>query len=306
MSVSSGSAGESAGTPRLGHAGAVLFLIGGISSFQIGAVLAKGLFPFFGAAGMVGLRVGLAAIILVLVLRPKAAISQPGAWRRLLPYGASIAMMNSFFYLALERLPLGLTVALEFMGPLTLALAGSRRILDLLWAALVATGVYLLLRPEGGLPPLDPVGVVFALISGSGWVVYILTGTRIGRSMAATEATALGMAVAGLILSPLLLAAVPVAFRHPVQGGEAVCVAILSSAVPYLLDMMAMRRLKPRDMGILLSMEPMLGALSGLILLGEVLSVSRWAGVGCIVAASAGNVLASRRTTAMETQLPPN
>ncbi|AOX17688.1 EamA family transporter [Kozakia baliensis] len=292
------------GATRWDQATALAMLIGGISSFQIGAALAKGLFPLFGPTGMVGLRVGLAAIILLVVWRPKIMDLRPGTWRLLLPYGASMTLMNFAFYIALTRLPLGLVVALEFMGPLSLALVGSRRALDLFWAVLVITGVFLLLRPEGKLGHLDPLGVAAALSSGVGWIVYILTGTRLGRSMPATMATTLGMTTASVFLLPCLIPALPLAVYHPHQGFLALGVAVLSSAVPYILDMMAMRRLKPRELGVLLSLEPMLGAVSGLLFLGEALSLGRWIGVICVVAASAGNVLTSRRPPA-ETQVTP-
>ncbi|WP_068168007.1 EamA family transporter [Neokomagataea thailandica] len=280
---------------------AVGLLIGGISSFQIGATLAKGLFPLFGPSGMVGLRVCLAAIILLTIWRPLPGQLNKKTLTLLLPYGLSIAVMNFCFYYALVRLPLGIVVALEFTGPLTLALTGSRRILDLCWASFVILGLYLLLRPEsalhGSVHGLDPWGIAAALLSGCGWIIYILTGTRIGQTLPAALATTLGMSTAGLLLIPCLLPTLPLIFTHPWQGGAALSVAVLSSAVPYILDMMAMRRLKPRDLGILLSMEPMLGAISGLIFLGENLSSARWIGVLCIVTASAGNVLTSPRNT---------
>lgn len=290
---------------RLDKLGGLALLIGGISSFQIGAAIAKGLFPLFGAEGTVGLRVGLAAIILLVVVRPRRSVLRPGIWRLLLPYGASMAVMNFAFYIALVRLPLGLVVAFEFMGPLSLALIGSRRLLDLLWAGMVLSGLYLLLRPDHIQGHLDPIGVSAALISAVGWVVYILTGTRIGRVLPAAEATTLGMTTAGILLLPWLLPVAIPAITHPHQGVQAAGVAILSSAVPYILDMMAMRKLGPRDLGILLSLEPVLGSISGLLLLGESLSVARWLGVLCIAGASAGNVLTSRKSPPDGTIVPP-
>jgi len=287
---------------RNSHLKAVGFLIGGISSFQIGATVAKGLFPLFGPTGMVGLRVGLAALILLAIWRPTRSGITVQSLKLLLPYGASMAVMNFCFYVALTQLPLGIVVALEFTGPLTLALAGSRRWLDLCWALFVVLGLYLLLRPEtmaaGTMHSFDLFGVAAALLSGCGWIVYILTGTRIGRMFDAGHATTLGMTTAGVLLLPWLIPVIPTAIMHPWQGGMAISVAVLSSAVPYILDMLAMRRLSPRDLGILLSMEPMLGAISGLILLHEALSIARWIGVLCIVIASAGNVLTRQKAIA--------
>ncbi|KXV47649.1 permease [Gluconobacter albidus] len=277
---------------------AVGCLIGGISSFQIGATLAKGLFPLFGPTGMVGLRVCLAAVILLCIWRPTRGTLTVERLKLLLPYGAAVAIMNFCFYVALVRLPLGVVVALEFTGPLTLALVGSRRWLDLCWAGLVVAGLFLLLRPEGstaGLASLNLFGVAAALLSGCGWVVYILTGTRMGKMFPAPVATTLGMSTAAILLLPCLIPTIPTVLTHPWQGGAALSVAVLSSAVPYILDMMAMRTLSPRDLGILLSMEPMLGALSGFVFLHEALSAMRWMGVLCIAAASAGNVLTGRQ-----------
>nr|WP_301271893.1 EamA family transporter [Gluconobacter albidus] len=273
-------------------------MIGGISSFQIGATLAKGLFPLFGPTGMVGLRVCLAAVILLCIWRPTRGTLTVERLKLLLPYGAAVAIMNFCFYVALVRLPLGVVVALEFTGPLTLALVGSRRWLDLCWAGLVVAGLFLLLRPEGstaGLASLNLFGVAAALLSGCGWVVYILTGTRMGKMFPAPVATTLGMSTAAILLLPCLIPTIPTVLTHPWQGGAALSVAVLSSAVPYILDMMAMRTLSPRDLGILLSMEPMLGALSGFVFLHEALSAMRWMGVLCIAAASAGNVLTGRQ-----------
>ncbi|MGC5749072.1 EamA family transporter [Gluconobacter sp. NFX36] len=288
---------------KYGQLKAVGLLIGGISSFQIGATLAKGLFPLFGPTGMVGLRVCMAALILLAIWRPTRMTLTPAAWKLLLPYGASVAVMNFCFYVALVRLPLGIVVALEFTGPLTLALTGSRRWLDLCWALFVITGLYLLLRPEttavtGTLHHLDLFGICAALFSGCGWIVYILTGTQMGKVLDAGQATTLGMSTAGILLLPCLIPTIPTVITHPWQGGAALSVAVLSSAVPYILDMMAMRRLKPKDLGILLSMEPMLGAISGWIFLGEGLSAARWVGVLCIVIASLGNVLTAKKVAA--------
>jgi len=289
------SAHPSPSHPDGNRVGAIACLIGGISSFQIGASLAKTLFPLFGPTGMVGLRVCLAAVILLTLWRPSRKRLSPGLWRLLLPYGASVAWMNFAFYIAMTRLPLGMVVALEFMGPLSLALFGSRRWLDLGWAALVLCGLVLLLKPDSPLGHLDPIGIFIAMSGGLGWVVYILTGTRISPILDAGYATSYGMATAGIFLLPCLIPVLPIAISHPYQGGLALSVAIMSSAVPYVLDMLAMRSLSPRDLGILLSMEPMLGALSGLVFLHESLSGQRWIGVGCIVAASIGNVLTGRR-----------
>ena len=275
---------------------AVPGLLGAMVSFQIGASIAKSLFPAFGAVGMVGLRISLSTLVLAVVWRAlprQSGRRRPGAadLRVIVPYGLAIGLMNLLFYLSLVRLPLGAAVAIEFTGPLALALIGSRRRLDLLWALLVVCGLAMLLDPATALHRLDPLGVAFALGAGLFVALYIVFGQRVGQRIGGNDATTFGMAVACLAVVPFCLPAMLPAATRPWQLFEAGLVAILSGALPYSLEMAAMRRIGARSFGILMSLDPALAALAGLVLLGERLPPLRWLGILCVVLASAGTAL---------------
>ncbi len=271
-------------------------VIGGMVSFQCGASLAKSLFPVFGALGTVGLRVGFAAVVLCAVWRPwRAPLGRQAALAVVL-YGAALAAMNTCFYQAIARLPLGVTVAIEFVGPLGVALAGSRRWRDLGWVALVMAGLALLLGPGVGPGGLDPVGLGFAALAALGWAAYIVCGMRLGRAMPAGRATALGMLTAACLVVPAGVGAMGPLLRPPPLhalslAAAAFGVAMLSSALPYTLELTAMRRMSARGFGILMSLDPAVAALLGVVVLGERLAPGRWGGILCIVAASAGSVV---------------
>lgn len=285
-----------AGRPGAGGLLAVPAVIGGMVSFQCGASLAKSLFPVFGAFATVGLRIGIAAVVLCVVWRPwRAPLGREAALAVLL-YGAALAAMNTCFYQAIARLPLGVTVAIEFVGPLGVALAGSRRWRDLGWLALVLAGLVLLLGPGAGARRLDPVGLGFAALSAFGWAAYIVCGMRLGRLMPAGRATTLGMLAAACLVVPAGIGAMRPLLHAPELhalrlAAAAFGVAMLSSALPYTLELAAMRRMSARGFGILMSLDPAIAALLGVVLLGERLAPGRWVGILCIVAASAGSVL---------------
>ena len=273
----------------------------GMGSVQIGASLAKLLFPLLGAVDTACARVVLAAIVLLLIARPwrRGMVLLPTrrAAMTILAYGLSLAVMNTVFYAALARLPLGITVAIEFMGPLTLALAGSRRALDLLWVALAVGGLLILLQPwqlaqshDGH--RLDPVGILLAAIAGVTWALYILAGRRLGGQVEGNTATALGMTIAAIAVLPFGWGAVPILAGNPALLASAFGLAMLSSAVPYSIEMMAMRRMSMRGFSIMMSLEPAIAAVAGLLLLGEQLSPLRWLAIGGIVAASLGSAAA--------------
>ncbi len=267
-------------------------------SVQFGAVLAKLLFPALGAAGTASLRVILACLILLPVLGrswwPRRRLSRR-AWPdrqvlgSVLAYGVCLGVMNTVFYAALARLPLGVTVAIELIGPLSLAMLGSRRPIDLLWVALAVGGLLLLLQPWRAAHRLDPLGVLLALLAGIAWALYILAGRRVGRRIGGITATALGMAVASAVVLPFAVAAVPVALSRPGLLLAAALMALLSSAVPYSIEMMAMRRMSMRGFSVLMSLEPAIAALAGLVLLGEHLSPTRWLAIAGIIAATVGS-----------------
>ena len=284
-------------SPRTGRLLAAPAVVAGMASFQTGAALAKSLFPVAGPLGTVALRVGIAAVLLTAMWRPWRAPLDRRAAVAVCLYGVTLAAMNACFYQALSRLPLGVTVAIEFVGPLAVALAGSRRALDALWVALVLAGLAALLRPrQAALHPLDPAGLAFAAAAAAGWAAYIICGVRLARLLPPGRATALGMIVAAFVIVPFgLPRAIPI-LAVPRLTLVAAAIAVLSSALPYTLELVAMRRMSARGFGILMSMEPALAALSGLVLLDEHLAAVRWLGIACIVAASAGSVLSGERS----------
>ena len=256
----------------------------GIVSVQLGSALAKQLFDEVGSFGTVAMRLFFAATVLMLVWRPSLRMSRR-TWTVVLSYGVILGSMNLCFYFSLARLPLGIAVTIAFLGPLAVALAGSRRWLDAFWAVLAAAGVVLLM--EGG-GDLDPVGLLFALAAGTFWGVYILVGAALGRDTTEGNGLALGMVVAALVAVPFGVADSGTALIQPWVLAAGLGVALLSSVIPYTLDLEALRKIPPRVFGILMSLEPAVAALIGLVVLQELLHWSQWLAVLCVVAASAG------------------
>jgi inner membrane transporter RhtA len=256
----------------------------GIVSVQVGSSLAKHLFSEVGSFGTVALRLFFAAAVLMLLWRPSTRLDRR-MWTVVFGYGVTLGLMNLCFYLALARIPLGIAVTIEFLGPLAVALAGSRRWSDALWVLLAASGVLLLM--EGG-GDLNLVGSLFALAAGACWGLYILVGAALGRHTTQGNGLALGMAVAAVIAVPFGVADGATALLQPWVLVTGLGVALLSSVIPYSLDLEALRRIPARVFGILMSLEPAVAALIGLIVLQESLHWSQWIAVLCVVAASAG------------------
>ncbi|MEU3955554.1 DMT family transporter [Streptomyces achromogenes] len=262
----------------------------GIVSVQVGSALAKHLFDAVGSFGTVALRLFFAAAVLLLLWRPSLRMPRR-AWAVVLGYGVTLGLMNLCFYLALSRIPLGIAVTTEFLGPLAVALAGSRRWLDGLWALLAGGGVVLLM--EGG-GELDLVGLLFALAAGTCWGLYILVGAALGRHTTEGHGLALGMAVAALVAVPFGVADSGAALARPWILVAGLGVALLSSVIPYSLDLEALRKVPPHVFGILMSLEPAMAALIGLVVLKESLHWTQWIAVLCVVAASAGATRGAR------------
>jgi inner membrane transporter RhtA len=256
----------------------------GIVSVQVGSALAKNLFGAVGSFGTVALRLFFAAAVLMLLWRPSVRMNQR-TWAVVVSYGVILGLMNLCFYLSLARIPLGIAVTIEFLGPVTVALAGSRRWLDAFWAVLAAGGVVLLM--EGG-GDVDLVGFVFAIAAGTFWGLYILVGAALGRQTTQGNGLALGMAIAALVAVPVGVANSGPALIQPWVLVAGLGVALLSSVIPYSLDLEALRRIPPRVFGILMSLEPAMAAIIGLVVLQESLHWSQWIAVLCVVAASAG------------------
>lgn len=272
----------------------VAVLIVAMFCFQIGAALAKQLFPIVGALGTTALRLGLASLMLLAVWRPWRVRPNAREARTIVMYGLAMGWMNLFFYLSLNRIPLGIAVALEFTGPLAVAIATSRRAIDFAWIALAAAGLIVLLPWGRESKPLDPAGIAYALAAGVCWALYIVFGQKAGNAHGGQTA-ALGTLAAAIVIMPIGIAQSGTALLSPALLPTACAMALLSSALPYSLEMYALTRLPTRTFGVLMSANPALGALSGLIFLGETLSIVQWAAIASIMFASAGSAATSRR-----------
>jgi inner membrane transporter RhtA len=259
-------------------------VLAGIVSVQVGAVLAKQLFGAVGSTGTVALRLLFAAAILLVVWRPSVRMSGR-AWAVVAAYGVVLGVMNLCFYLALARIPLGVVVTIEFLGPLAVAIAGSRRLLDGLWALLAAGGVVLLTEGRGD---LHAVGILFALAAGACWATYILLSAALGRHSSDGGGLALGMAFAAMVAAPVGIIDGGTALLEPWVLAAGLGVALLSSVIPYSLELEALRRMPPKVFGILMTLEPAVAAIVGLLVLGEILGPIQWVAILLVVAASAG------------------
>ena len=272
-------------------------LIVAMFSFQASASIAVGLFGRIGPSATAGLRLLMGAAMLAAVFRPWRTWPSGAAWRPILAYGVSMGIMNNLFYNALARVPLGLAVALEFTGPLAVAMAGSRRPIDFVWIALAIGGLLLILRPgQASTGALDPLGVVLALAAGVCWALYIIFGQQAG-GLHGMQSTALGMIIASLIGTPLGLWQAGAAILSPQVLLIGAAIGFLGSAFPYALEMVALTRLPSRTFGTLMSLEPAVGALAGAVLLNQRLSLAQWLAIGAVVAASAGATATIRQKT---------
>lgn len=272
----------------------LLFPIGllliAMSSIQSGASLAKSLFPVIGAPGTTAVRLIFAALILVAVLRPWQTRLTLRNLRHVLVYGVALGLMNFLFYMSLRTVPLGIAVALEFTGPLAVAVLSSRRKVDFCWVALAVAGLVLLVpgvRSAGG---IDVTGALYALGAGVCWALYILFGQKAGEAHG-IQTAALGVAIAAICIAPVGLYTAGTELLNPSILPAALGVAILSTALPYSLEMVALTRMPARTFGILMSLEPAIGALSGLLFLGEKLALNQWMAIAAIITASVGATL---------------
>lgn len=260
-------------------------VLAGMVSVQIGAALAKQLFGMTGAVGAVTLRLFFAAVVLLVVWRPSLRITR-SELPVILGYGAVLAAMNLCFYQALTRIPLGMAVTIEFLGPLAVSIIGARRWLHGLWALLAAIGVFALTEASGGGIAIS--GVLFALAAGACWGLYIPLGAALGARTSGGRGLALAMAIGGLISLPLGIADAGPSLFSPIALAAGFGVALLSSVLPYSVELEALRRIPPRVFGVLMSLEPAVAALVGLLVLGESLRPTQWVAIACVVIASAG------------------
>ncbi|MFC9927214.1 DMT family transporter [Streptomyces sp. NPDC127190] len=273
---------------RLGSLGPVGLVLAGGVSVQFGGALAVTLMPRAGALGVVTLRLVAAAVVLLLVCRPRLRGHSRTDWGTVVAFGLAMGAMNGLFYEAVARIPLGPAVTLEVLGPLALSVLASRRAINAVWAALALAGVFLL--GGGGFSDLDPVGVGFALGAGAMWATYIVFSARTGRRFPQADGLALAMAVAALVFLPLGIASAGTRLLNPTTAGLGAAVALLSSVLPYTLELLALRRLPASTFAILMSLEPALAATAGFLILGQTLSPAQVAAIALVIAASIGAV----------------
>jgi inner membrane transporter RhtA len=263
----------------------------GILSVQFGAGIAKSLFDEVDPNAIVWLRLFTSAVILGLLARPVLRGRTRQDWLVVLAFGASLGVMNWAIYQAFARIPLGVAVTLEFVGPLTLAVIGSRRLRDLLWVLLAAIGVVLLGFDTDS---LNLAGVLFALLAGAMWAAYILLSAQTGRRWPGFDGLALASVVAAVLLTPLAVGSGGSDLLDPRILLLGAVVGLLSSVIPYSCELVALRSLRPSVFSILMSLEPAAAALAGIIVLGEYLSTEQWVAMVCIVIASVGATRSAR------------
>ncbi|MBL5897602.1 threonine/homoserine exporter RhtA [Lelliottia amnigena] len=262
-------------------------------SIQSGASLAKSLFPIIGAPGVTALRIALGTLILVIIFKPWRLRFKKEQRLPLLFYGLSLGAMNYLFYLSIQTVPLGVAVALEFTGPLAVALFSSRRPVDFVWVVLAVLGLWFLLPLGQNISHVDLTGAALALGAGACWAVYILTGQRAGEEHGPAT-VALGSLIAAIIFVPLGMAQATETIWQWSVLPIGLAVAVLSTALPYSLEMIALTRLPTRIFGTLMSMEPALAAMSGMVFLGESLTLIQVLALCSIIAASMGSTLTMR------------
>lgn len=280
-------------TLRGGSGGATLLVVAGLACQEVGASLAVLLFPQVGPLGMVMLRLFFSALVLLAIARPSLRAHSRSAWVAVVQFGLVLAVMNGLFYLALERLPLGVTVTIEVLGPLVLSIVAARRASAWLWALLAFAGVVAL--GGGGWDDLDLVGVLFALGAAASWAFYILASARVGRAFPKLDGLALAMAVGAVISLPFGIVDAGPALLQLQLVALGAAVAVLSSTIPYAFELIALRRLPASAFAILMSLAPATAALAGFVLLGQQLAWLELVGIGLVIAASIGAVRASAR-----------
>jgi len=284
--VETATAQSARGLPGLDRAPPIGLVLCGVTSIQFGAALAATMFDDLGAAGVSLLRLGFAAVVLTVLSRPRVRGRRPADLRLVALFGVTLGGMNLFFYEALDRIPLGVAVTIEFAGPLAIAVATSRRRLDLVWAAIAAVGIVLLSNPFGA--GIDGVGLVLILAAAACWAAYILIAQRATRAYDGSEGLAIAMVVAALVpLVPGVLEAGSTLVR-PQWLALGAAVALASSVIPYSLETEALRRLPANVFGVLMSLEPAVAALAGFLVLGQALGVRDLVAIALVVAASVG------------------
>ncbi|MFT4076388.1 MAG: DMT family transporter [Asticcacaulis sp.] len=278
---------------------AIIAILIAIISVQLGATLSKHVFPLVGSEGTTALRQFFATVSLLIVFQPWRNGPERKHWPVLALYGAILGVMNLVFYASIARIPLGIAVALEFSGPLAVAIFGSRRWSDFIWVACAVGGLLILIPWQGlggdGAGALDPLGVIYALIAGVLWGLYIIVGQKVGDRVHGGKAVALGMAFSTLFTVPIGVAFAGASLLSPVILLYGVGIGILASAIPYALEMVALKAMPAKTFGLMMSLEPAAAALFGLVLLHELLTPLQWLAVALVIIASAGSSLTAKR-----------
>ncbi|MEV3861587.1 EamA family transporter [Streptomyces sp. NPDC050095] len=275
---------------RRGSLGPVGLVLTGCVSVQFGGALAVSLMPRVGAIGVVSLRLLVAALVLLVVCRPRLRGHSRTDWGTVVVFGIAMGAMNLLFYQAAARIPLGLAVTFEVLGPLTLSVIASRRAVNFLWAGLALCGVFLLGGAGDGLGGLDLVGVAFAVAAGAMWAAYIIFSARTGRRFPQADGLALAMTVAAVLCLPLGVVEAGGRLLDPVTLALGAAVAVLSSVLPYTLELIALRRLPASTFAVMMSLEPAIAALAGFLILSQALSWVQALAIGLVITASMGAV----------------
>ncbi len=269
-----------------------------ILSVQVGASFAKQLFPVLGAEGTTALRQGFSTLVLFALFQPWKNAPERQHWGIVGLYGALLGVMNLTFYLAVARLPLGIAVAIEFTGPLAVAILSSRRWSDAIWVACAIAGLLILVPLKGGHGGIDPLGVLWAVVAATCWGFYIIIGQRVSDRVHGGKAVAIGMALSSLFTIPIGMAVAGPALWEPKMLLLGLGVAILSGAIPYTLEMLALKHIPAKTFGLMMSLEPAAAAVMGWLILAERLSLVQGLGIALVIVASAGSSLTARRSTA--------
>jgi len=272
---------------------AVGLVLAAAGSLQVGAAFAVTLFDDLGPAGAAFLRLAFAAVVLWAIWRPRMQSHPSRDLRLAAAFGVALGLMNWSIYESIDRIPLGVAVTIEFAGPLLVAVIGSRRPLDGVWITLAAAGILLLADPGGG--SIDALGVLFALAAAACWMAYIYLSKRTGQAFAGGSGLALAMVVGALIVLPGGVIQAGSALTEPDLLGSALVVALASSVLPYSFELEALRRLPEAVFGVLMSLEPAVAALAGLVVLGQELGARELLAIGMVVVASAGAASLSHR-----------
>lgn len=289
-------ASAASASPAAGTLGGVGLVLAGALSVQFGAAVAALLFPRAGALGVVALRVTIAAVVLSAVCRPRLRGHSRADWAVAGAFGLALGGMNILFYQAIDRIPLGPAVTLEALGPLLLSVVAARRAVSLLWAGLALTGVLLL--GQGGFARLDAAGVGFALGAGALWAAYIVLSSRAGARFPGLDGLAVAMVAAALVTLPSGIGSAGTTLLEPGVLGLGLVVALLSSGLPYALELLALRRLPAATFAVLTSLSPAIAALAGFLVLDQELTAPQCVAIALVVTAGAGAVRTGRAAPA--------